>query len=61
MNIVAITPDRERYIEPTENFLNYPLRFQKTLDWEEFESLTPQAAIFLADCTSDLSQFVEKC
>lgn len=61
MNIVAITPDRENYIRPIEKYLNFPLVFLKTTDWDEFIRLKPCAAIFLADWSYELLEIVEEC
>lgn len=61
MNIVAITQDRKDYIKPIEFFLDYPLVFCEVLDWELFMALEPKAAIFLADWSFELTEFVEKC
>jgi len=60
-NIVAVTPDRDHYISSIEPFLESPLIFLRTTDWDQLIQLDPKAVIFLGDWLYEQGELVKKC
>jgi hypothetical protein len=61
MNIVAVTPDRDNYINPLKNHLSLPLVYLRTYNWDDLYNLKPALVIFLSDWIYDQYVLVKKC
>ncbi len=61
MNVVAVTPDRDNYINPISKYLDYPLVFLRFYNWNKLKELNPVLVIFIGDWQFEHFELVRQC